>query len=32
MFFLIQNVTRDIVLKDKTDKQCSAVEVFTLYQ
>ena len=27
---LIQNVTRDMVLKDKTGKQCSAVEVFTL--
>ena len=27
---LIQNVTRDMVLKDKTGKTCSAVEVFTL--
>ena len=27
---LIQNVTRDMVSKDKTGKTCSAVEVFTL--
>jgi hypothetical protein len=26
----IQNVTRDMVLQEKTGKQCSAVEVFTL--
>lgn len=29
-FVFIQNVTPDMVLQEKTGKQCSAVEVFTL--